>query len=203
MNVKKIVIVLFTFSLLSVFAQDSEISYGITAGFNYNSNGDYVAKGLTEELTEEFDSSKKTGYHAGVFMQLRANSMYLRPEIVYVKTKSSYDSNDFNQTNINIPVIIGFDIVKPVSVFVGPSFQYIIESELENINIENIDIEKDLSVGFQAGVALEFFDIVRASIRYEQGISENILTIKDNSDAVIGELDTKQKQIILTISLKM
>lgn len=203
MNLRSLIIIIFVFSVFSSVAQDSKISYGITGGFNYNSNGEYVTTGSTVELTEQFKSSKKTGYHAGIFMQFRANSMYVRPEIVYVKTKSSYESNDFTQTNINIPIVIGFDIVKPVSIFVGPSFQYILENELENIDINNVDIEKDLSVGFQVGVALEFFDFIRASIRYEKGVSENILTIKDNSDNIIGELDTKQEQISLTISLRM
>lgn len=206
MNYRNITIILLVLSNLLSFSQD-KFSYGITAGFNYNSNGEYVTKGELADITNQFESEKKTGYHAGLYLQYKANSMYLRPEIVYTKTKSSYvnsDGNfDFDQTKIDIPVLVGFDIVKPLSIFVGPSFQYVIANELEDIDVENIDIERDLGINFQAGVALQIYDTIFASIRYEKGISNNALTIKDDVDTVIGELDTKPEQIILTISLKL
>jgi len=201
--VKKIVVLLFIMQTALVFSQDKKLSFGITAGFNYNSNGEYVTEGTLTEIAKQFDSEKKTGYQGGLYIQYRSNGMYLRPEFLYTKTKSTYESVDFEQTKIEVPLIVGFDIVKPVSIFIGPSFQYVLESSLEDVDFENVDIESELAVNFQVGIGIQFHNQIRVAIRYEKGISNNLLSIKDDSDAVIATLDTKPEQIKLSISLKL
>ena len=208
MNIKKLLLVVLVFAAFSAFSQDDKkVSFGITAGFNYNSNGEYVTEGTLTELAQQFKSEKKTGYHGGIYVQYKTNGMYIRPEVLYIKTKSSYsiddESNDFDQTKIELPILVGFDIIKPVSIFVGPSFQYTLENELEDIEVENIDIQSELAVNFQAGLAIQIHDQIRVDIRYEKGISNNILSIKDDTNAVIGSIDTKPEQIILSVSFKL
>ncbi len=99
--------------------------------------------------------------------------------------------------------MIGFDIVKPVSLFVGPSFQYTLANEFEGFDVNNIDVQSDLGVNFQAGLAIQLHSQIRVSIRYEKGVSNNIMTIKDDTNAVIGSLDTKPEQLILSFSLSL
>jgi hypothetical protein len=202
---KKIVILIFILSFSLSYSQDSDkkLSLGFTAGFNYNSNGEYVTTGTLTEIAKQFDSEKKTGYHAGLYIQYNMTGMYLRPEVLYTKTKSTYGSSDFDQTKIEVPILVGFDIIKPVSIFVGPSIQYVLENEMENIDVNNIDVESDLGINFQAGIAIQLHKQIRIDIRYEKGISNNILTIKNDSNSVIGELNTKPEQIILGFSLSL
>jgi hypothetical protein len=202
---KKIVILIFILSFSLSYSQDSDkkLSLGFTAGFNYNSNGEYVTTGTLTEIAKQFDSEKKTGYHAGLYIQYNMTGMYLRPEVLYTKTKSTYGSSDFDQTKIEVPILVGFDIIKPVSIFVGPSIQYVLENEMENIDVNDIDVESDLGINFQAGIAIQLHKQIRIDIRYEKGISNNILTIKNDSNSVIGELNTKPEQIILGFSLSL
>ena len=203
--IKKTIFLLALFIVTLGFSQDDEkkLSFGITAGFNYNSNGEYVTNGTFPEVAHQFNSDKKTGYHGGIYVQYRTNSMYVRPEILYTKTKSAYNSIDFDQTKLELPILVGFDIVKPVSIFVGPSFQYVLVNEFEGFNANNIDIQSDLAVNFQAGLAFQLHSQIRVDLRYEKGVSNNILTIKDDTNAVIGSLNSKPEQIILSISLKL
>ncbi len=202
---KKIVILIFILSFSLSYSQDSDkkLSLGFTAGFNYNSNGEYVTTGTLTEIAKQFDSERKTGYHAGLYIQYNMTGMYLRPEVLYTKTKSTYGSSDFDQTKIEVPILVGFDIIKPVSIFVGPSIQYVLENEMENIDVNDIDVESDLGINFQAGIAIQLHKQIRIDIRYEKGISNNILTIKNDSNSVIGELNTKPEQIILGFSLSL
>ncbi len=206
MNFTKNLLVIFlllTFSLSYSQDNDKKLSFGVTAGFNYNSNGEYVTEGTVTEIASQFKSEKKTGYHGGIYIQYKFSGMYFRPEVLYTKTKSTYASIDFDQTKLEVPLMIGFDIIKPVSLFVGPSFQYTLANEFEGFDVNNIDVQSDLGVNFQAGLAIQLHSQIRVSIRYEKGVSNNIMTIKDDTNAVIGTLDTKPEQLILSFSLSL
>ena len=202
---KHILILVIFLSFIFGFSQegDKKLSFGITAGLNYNSNGEYVTEGTGTAIVEQFKSEKKTGYHGGIYIQYRFNGMYFRPEVLYTKTKSVYASTDFDQTKVEAPLLIGFDIIKPVSIFIGPSFQYVLLNEFEDVDVDNIDVQSDLAVNFQAGLAIQLHSQIRVDIRYEKGVSNNILKIKNDTDAVIGSLDTKPEQIILSVSLRL
>lgn len=201
---KNIIITLFLLSITFSFAQDDKkFSFGFIAGFNYNSNGEYVTNGGFTNIAKQFNSDKKTGYHGGLYFQYHAKSMYLRPEVLYTKTKSSYNSADFDQTKLEVPVLFGLNLFKSVSIFTGPSFQYILENEFEGFDVDNIDIDSDLSVSLQAGLAIQIHRQIRVDIRYEKGLSDNILTIRDDANGVLNTLNTKPEQIILSISLRL
>ncbi len=204
--IKNILLVILLLSFTFSFSQDDDdkkLSFGVTAGFNYNSNGEYVTEGTLIEISKQFESKKKTGYHAGIYINYNMTGMYFRPEVLYTKTKSTYDDTDFSQTKLELPLMIGFDIVKPLSIFVGPSFQYLLENDFEGFDVKSIDIQSDLGVSFQAGLAIQLHSQIKVDIRYEKGISNNILTIKNDTNGVIGSLDTKPEQIILSLSLSL
>src|SRR5690606_2176333 len=98
----------------------SGTGFGLKAGLNYNSNVDLFAEVPTvaEDITEGSDS--KVGYHVGVFGKLDFPKIYLRPELVYTKTKSEYNGDDFDMSKLDMPVLLGYKIIGPLSVFAGP-----------------------------------------------------------------------------------
>ncbi len=201
---KNLIIVLLLLSVTFGFAQDrKKFSFGFTAGFNYNSNGEYVTNGGFSNIAQQFNSDKKTGYHGGLYFQYHAKSMYLRPEVLYTKTKSAYNAADFDQTKLEVPILLGLDVFKSVSIFAGPSFQYVLENEFEGFDVDNIDIENDLSVNLQVGLAIQIHKQIRVDVRYEKGVSDNILTLKDETNGILNRLDTKPEQIILSVSLSL
>jgi len=73
--IKKIAVLLFILSFSISNAQDKTLGFGFTAGFNYNSNGEYVTKGTLTEISKQFESDKKTGYHAGIYIQYGVQSL--------------------------------------------------------------------------------------------------------------------------------
>ncbi len=128
---KLILLLVLTTTCTFTFAQAGS-SFGIKGGLNYNANGDYFESiGETVE-----DPSRNIGYHIGLFGKV-GNSLYFRPELVYTKTKSEYDSGDFDMQKIDAPLLVGVKILGPLSVFGGPSLQYILDSEFDGVTIEN------------------------------------------------------------------
>jgi len=197
-----LIIVLLTYSIS--FAQESDkFSFGLTVGYNYNSNGEYVTNGGLTNITNQFASDKKSGFHGGIYLQHYSKSMYLRPELLYTRTRSEYNSDSFDQTKLELPLIVGFDIVKPVSIFVGASFNYILLNEFEGFDAEQIDIDKELSVNLQIGLGVQFHKQIRFAIKFEKGVADNILTIKDDANGVLNELNTRPEQLILSLSFKL
>ena len=203
---KKIFLVVAIFSLFIANAQDLDtFDFGVVIGANYGSTDDLNVSGGFSGISETIKSKKKTGYHAGLFFQINFNDMYVRPEVVYSLSKTNYNDSEFNQTKIEVPVLYGFTIVKPISIFLGPSLQYTLTSDLKDVEIDKIDIKNELAVNAQIGIALQLGKQIRLDARYERGISENIVTLEENvaSDGFIYEFNAKPEQFVFSLSLQL
>ena len=192
---KMILVALLAFSSsLAIHAQNGS-GFGLKGGLNYNGNGDYFESiGANAEHPD-----RNVGYHIGVFGKI-GDRLYFKPEFVYTSTKSSYDSEDFNMKKFDAPLLVGVKVFNLVSVFGGPSLQYIVDTEFDGITIN--DVENDFSVGLNFGVGLNFnkFGI---DLRYERGFSDNEATFINNNlgTDVVSKIDTRPEQLILSLSL--
>jgi hypothetical protein len=190
---KLILLVALTTTCTFTFAQAGP-AFGIKGGLNYNANGDYFESvGETVE-----DPSRNIGYHIGLFGKI-GNTLYFRPELVYTSTKSEYDSGDFDMKKMDAPLLFGVKILGPLSVFGGPSLQYILDSDFDGVSIDNV--EHDFTVGLNFGAAINFnqFGI---DLRYERGLNENEATFLDNNGIDINDrIDTRPDQLILSLSV--
>ena len=189
--------------LLSAFAgfSQSDSGFGLKAGLNYNSNGELKEVGTTSEDILKNKGDSKVGYHVGVFGKLDFPKIYLRPELVYTKTKSEYNGDDFDMSKLDLPVLLGYKIIGPLSVFAGPSFQYILDTDLEDVEID--DIKSDFSVGLNIGAAVSLGNF-GLDVRYERGFSKNEADfIIDEVPDSQGRLDTRPSQLIFSLSFKL
>lgn len=187
-------ILLFAFATSSIFIwAQSGTSYGIKAGLNYNANGDYFES--ISSVVEHPD--RNIGFHIGVFGKL-GNRLYFRPELVYTNTKSDYNNGDFKMQKIDAPLMVGIKVIGPVSIFGGPSLQYILDSKFDGISIDNI--ENDISVGLNFGAAINFKKFA-IDVRYERGFSNNEAQFLNNNNIDISRLDTRPDQVILSLSV--
>ena len=178
--------------LICSFLFSQSASWGIKAGLNYNSNGDFWDS--TNSIKENPD--KNVGFHFGVFGKI-GGQIYIRPELIYTATKSKYDSGDFSMKKIDAPVLIGLKLIGPLSIFTGPSFQYILDSEFENTSID--DIDHDITVGFNFGVGIQIKKI-GVDLRYERGFSDNEAKFLYNNNIDTSRLDTRPEQLIISLS---
>ena len=189
--------------LLSSFIgfSQSDSGFGLKAGLNYNSNGELKEVGTASEDILENKGDSKVGYHVGVFGKLDFPKIYLRPELVYTKTKSEYEGADFDMSKLDLPVLLGYKIIGPLSVFAGPSFQYILDTDLEDVEID--DIKSDFSVGLNIGAAVSLGNF-GLDVRYERGFSKNEAEfIYDEVSNSQGRLDTRPSQLIFSLSFKL
>lgn len=190
--------------LLAVFALGSftaiaqkEPGFGIKAGINYGANGDYFES--TEEAYKNPDSN--VGYHVGFFGKV-GTDIYFRPELVYTKTKSDYENNSLDMSKLDLPLLVGVNLVGPLQVFAGPSFQYILDTDFDGVTIG--DVENDFTVGMNIGAGISFgkFGI---DLRYERGFTENEVSVIRNNGGVIANdrIDTRPDQLILSLAISL
>ncbi|MDX1314014.1 MAG: outer membrane beta-barrel protein [Eudoraea sp.] len=169
--------------------------FGIKAGLNYNGNGDYF-----DSARDAFENpDRNVGYHIGFYGKL-GNQVYLRPELVYTKTKSEYNGADFDMSKLDVPVLLGAKVIGPLHVFGGPAFQYILNTEFNGISIDNI--ENDFTVGLHLGVGVNLGGI-GLDLRYERGFSENEVRFISSNGIGTDRLDTRPDQLILSLSINL
>ena len=166
--------------------------FGFKGGLNYNTNGNYFESAIS--AAENPDGN--IGFHFGVFAKF-GGFLFAKPELVFTSTKSDYEDGTFKMQKIDAPLLGGIRVLKFLNVFAGPSFQYIIDSDFDNRNIDNI--ENDITVGLNIGVGFSLKKI-GIDLRYERGFSSNEATIISDNGINIGTLDTRPEQLILSLS---
>ena len=98
------------------------------------------------------------------------------------------------------PLLVGVKILGPVSVFGGPSLQYIIDSEFDGITIDNV--HDDFTIGLNFGIGLNFKNI-GIDVRYERGFNDNEATFINSNlgSSTASRIDTRPDQLILSLSV--
>lgn len=173
----------------------SYAQFGIKGGLNFNSNGD-LTEIISQTVTNVKNPKSKIGYHIGAFYQTKGD-FYLRPELIYTKTKSDYTGNVFDMSKLDMPVLVGFKAFDPVSIFAGPAFQYIIDTNLQGVTIS--DVKNNFTVGMHIGASVDFGKF-GLDVRYEKGLSENIANFANVPNK---RLDTRPNQFIMSLYLKL
>lgn len=198
---KTLLVAVFALASMTAFAQ-KDSGFGIKAGLNYNQNGDLNFRQVQDSGEDIIAGSDgKVGYHVGFFGKLDFPKIYLRPELIYTKTKSSYDvdgsTNDYDISKLDLPVLLGYKIIGPVHIFAGPAFQYTLKNDLEDLEVE--DVKNDFTVGLHVGAGVNLGNI-GLDVRYERGFSENEANFIGNN---VGRVDSRPSQIIFGLSLKL
>ena len=108
----------------------------------------------------------------------------------------------FKMKKLDAPMLIGLRFFHLFNVFAGPSFQYILDTDFNDINIKNV--ENDITVGLNFGIGVEI-NKIGIDLRYERGFSNNEATFIDNNlgGINISILDTRPEQLILSLSVKL
>lgn len=192
---KRLIFIPLFFLVITVSYAQSQSGFGFIGGLNYNGNGNYFQS--IESSAQHPD--KNAGFHLGVFGKL-GNRIYFKPSLVFTSTKSGYDDGDFKMQKLDLPAVVGIKVIGPLSVFAGPSFQYILDSDFDGISINNI--ENDFSVGFNFGIGLNIKKI-GIDLKFERGFSNNEATFIGNNlgETTVSRLDTRPEQLILSLSI--
>ena len=138
--------------------------------------------------------------------------LYIRPELIYTHTESSYasegDRTRLKMDKIEAPVLVGFRVLRIGRFFFGPSFQYIINTDLsptENLDkIRKLDSD-DFTVSGQIGLGINLGRF-GADVRWETGFTDSeadfIGNAFDGDTPVALNVDTSHQQFILSFYWK-
>lgn len=201
---KKIVLILMFITTTSAMAQGG---FGIKGGVNYSDNGRVEYSDLTgagENVLQE-SADRRTGYHVGIFYGLDLGPFYIRPELLYTQTRSSYTyksrNEDLDITKLDLPVLAGIKVFGPVHVFAGPSLQYVMNTDFSGAELS--ELEKDFTVGAQFGLGLQLGRL-GIDARYEQALSNRQADLMaDIMGGGYERIDSRPNQFILSLSLNL
>ena len=175
---------------LVTYAQCGGSGFGLKAGMNFNTNGD-----LKFDELPDISPDTGVGFHVGVWGRI-GGVAYVRPELVYTEVSSDYDGETFKMRKLDLPILFGHRFLGIFHGYIGPAFQFILDTGLEDITLG--DIEKETTLGFQIGGGVNFGKI-GIDLRYERGLSPNYIDIIGGEIEGI-RLDTRPSQIILGLS---
>ncbi|MFB9052874.1 outer membrane beta-barrel protein [Formosa undariae] len=193
---KLMAILCVVFATIQFTSAQTGSGFGVKGGLNYSSSGNY-----TSSIGENIEhSDKNVGFNIGVFGKF-GTKIYLKHEVVYSQTNQSYNQDDFKIKKVDSPVLLGVKLIGPLSIFAGPSFHYILNAKLNDIEADGRN-SRDITVGLNVGFA---FNINRIGIdlRYSQGLDPYELEFRTSNGSNIVTIDSKPEQLILNISYKL
>lgn len=127
----------------------SQLTGGIKggAGFGYMSINDH-------NLDEIFTSSNMTNFEGGFFLNYQMRNLYLRPQLLYIYKEGNFDNDQKIVThNLQIPLIVGVNLIGPLAIEGGPSYTRVLQSS-SNFS-EGYTLYKN-GVGYRVGPVLAF-----------------------------------------------
>jgi hypothetical protein len=175
----------------------SQASFGLKGGLNYGATGDYetISDGVEDAMTIE--GKNKSGYHFGVFSKLEFLGIFLQPEVLYTSLNTDYEIFDYKLTKIDAPLLVGINVLGPLNVKVGPSFQYILKNEVENTEFRIREVDNQITVGYQLGAGIELGNLA-FDARYEGAFTEN--TAFSDTASKEFSIDSRPSQWIFSVA---
>ena len=170
-----LIIVLYLTGITYTFSQD--LAFGIRGGVNNYAIGDMYSRGGSFQSghpNELFSPNKEFGYQLGVYTTITFGKFFIRPEFNYASFKNSYDftlkKSYWKRSRIDVPVSFGYTIFKPLSVYVGPGFNFYKDATLDGVQVTSFsdggpDLE-NTNVSINVGLMVNFGRI-GVDLRYE------------------------------------
>ena len=189
----------------------SQGSLGVNFGLNDDSFGSIENIQNTID-NYDLDLKNATGFQLGVYTEIDLITFYIRPELNFIFSKSNQGSailsgnisedvlkHNFKSSEIQVPIIFGYNILGPISVFGGPSFKYNLKTSSDIFDLEDIKDKYRLSLLLGSRVKVKSFAI---DLRYERGLNSNeILIINANGlNIPNGNIDSTNNRFSILLS---
>ncbi|WP_343764843.1 outer membrane beta-barrel protein [Gangjinia marincola] len=197
MKTTRIILLVLLVTGLNLHAQSFE--YGVKGGLNYGSTDDLEGSLAGIDIDETADN--KVGFHLGLYSKFEVIGIFIQPELVYTRLNSEYELGDYSINKLDLPILAGIELIGPLNIKLGPSFQYIFSNDdLDSIEIG--EVENDITVGYQAGLGLTLGRL-GVDVRYEGNFFENESVAVDAAENTSFTLDNRPSQWILSLSYSL
>ncbi|HOX26060.1 MAG TPA: porin family protein [Candidatus Krumholzibacteria bacterium] len=172
---RKLLIVLVGVSLTAgIAAAQTMPAFGVKGGVN-----------LSNVNLDDLDSSNRTGFVGGLFVNLWYPGLNVQGEILYT-TKGYADGKplstateeyDFSVHAIEVPILAKFRLPVPAiapSIYAGPAVSFTMKAEYEDENGETFDVKdetENVSWSLIVGVDVTIAERLIVDLRYDIGMS--------------------------------
>ena len=173
----------------------SQLDYGLKFGVNLNNSSEISI--ISQDFDPNISKKDYDGYNIGGFISLQGLLMDLRGELQYVKIKNS---NDLVQDRIEIPITLGYKVLPFLSLFVGPSFHYVLDEKSSTFLLNNI--EDRTTMGLNIGTRL-YIGKIQFDIRYERGLNEIETKIINENNLDVAIIDSRKSLVSFGVSYKI
>ena len=210
----RIIILCFLLTSSIIVAQGN---LGVNFGLNDDNFGS-IENIKTKVDDYNLDLKNSTGFQLGLYTEIDLITFYIRPEINLIFSKSKNgtaftnldnDNTFLNETiniaehtykssDIQIPIIFGYKVIGPISLFAGPTFKYNL-SNSSNFDLEDIKNKYNLSILIGTRVKVKSFSF---GLRYERGLNNDELLIMNANGVNLdnANVDTTTNKLSLNIS---
>ncbi len=183
----------------------SQIDFGVKGGVNFASVGDLKSYTNGVFNGKSNSSDTETGFHVGAWgrVALPLIGFYVQPELNYTHLKSEFDGNkDYTLNKLDVPLLAGKKILGVGRIFVGPSFQFLLD---DNLDGSEKDISSDdFTVGIQFGGGVQLGKL-GLDVRYDVGLNNTTSSFVQIENGIENEIqvDTRPSQLILGLSYRI
>jgi len=135
---KSFLIIVLIISHFTIKSNAQDITFGIKGGVNNNNIGDFYSIGGSIGAgvpNEYFPADNDIGFQYGIYFNFKINYFFIRPEVNFVSFENSYTfptkPAKWSAKQIDIPILFGYNIFGPISIYTGPIFSSISDMSLE------------------------------------------------------------------------
>lgn len=208
-----LILLLFTFS----FNYSQNLGVGLKGGINSNNIGDFYSLGgsiSTGVPNEIFEASNEISYQFGVYFNFQVKYFFIRPEINYSSYQNKYEfptnPAKWSAQQVEIPILFGYNIYRPVYLFAGPVFNFITDMSMEGwqeTSYADAFTYKSSSTSISVGLLLDF-GRVGIDFRYQYGLTtveeQRLDMIKSTYGVNLGDLkEYNPSQFMVNIQVKL
>ncbi len=168
----------------------SQFDYGVNGGMSMSSKDAFKVGNFENNLK---------GFYAGFYTEVNFLVLYVRPEINFVRHSSKINSKDYSETNLEIPVSLGYKFFPLLSIYGGPSFVSNIDRNYNDLSLSEIKNKKNLS--FHVGTRFSFGPL-SFNITYNEG-GDNTKLSSNNLNTESSEINKSNRFLKIGLSYSL
>lgn len=170
------------FVVCTLFVHAQEFSVGLKGGFHTLSIGEINSRGGSIQGNPPdvvFQPVTDIGFQFGTYLTVEFGALFFRPELNYYASKNHYDFPDkrsyWKNSHIDFPLLAGYRIFDPISIYAGPGFNFYSETTLDGVQVTGFsdggpDLKRS-TMGLNIGAMIKWKRLA-VDIRYEIGFHE-------------------------------
>jgi len=148
-------------------------TFGLKAGMNFSNLN-----------VDDFESSNRTGFAGGVFVDFASPLLHIQGEILYTQkgfeqgSLISAEKFDYRSDFIEIPVMLKFGLPIPAvtpTIYIGPALSFAVKNQVKETDdgdwVDVSDSAESSVWSMVMGVDVTLMDMLMVELRYDLGLT--------------------------------